>query len=61
MISRIIVESLNGKCVVNIPLDREYTEEEVRKVLEDDNKLPILSLDVDLVGTALVIIIGNLY
>ena len=60
MIQRLIVESANGVCVVNQPLDRPYSEAEVRAVLEAE-KLPVVSLDVDTVGTALVVIGRNYY
>ncbi len=60
MIQRLIVESFNGVCVVNQPLDRRYSEAEVRAVLEAE-KLPVISLDVDTVGTALVVIGRNYY
>ena len=60
MIQRLIVESANGVCIVNQPLDRRYSEAEVRAVLEAE-KLPVMSLDVDTVGTALVVIGRNYY
>lgn len=61
MIKKIIVESANGVCVGCYNLDREYSEREVREVIADKNKLPILSISTDIVGTALVIICQNLY
>jgi hypothetical protein len=57
-IKRIIVESLNGICIVNQLLDRAYTEREVRVVF-GRLKLPIFSLHIDLMGTALLVVGKN--
>ena len=52
-IKHVIVESMDGTTVVNNPLKDPVTEGELRAVFQR-SKLPILSVAVDTVGTALV-------
>jgi len=59
-IKRVIVESMNGTTVVNNPLKAPVTEAELRVPFQR-LKLPILSVVVDTVGTALVKVGKNYY
>lgn len=59
-IRKIIVQSMNNVTVTNNPLKDICTEDELRKEFAKQ-KLPILSVSIDSVGTALVVIAKNLF
>ena len=60
MIKKVIVESLNGRTILVSRLQNPCTEDELRQGMADE-QLYVMSVNVDTVGTALVVIGQNYF
>ena len=60
MIKKVIVESLNGRTLLVNGLKNPCTQEELRQAMADEH-IHVMSVNVDTVGTALVVIGQNYF